>query len=135
MKIVERILSNKSIKKHVVRPLLKVVSQDRDDYPNFYRRNLTPKKLARLLREAEYSGDISAQSELSEEIESADGHFFSILQTRKQRVGKLPINCQQSLPGLLILSLTEMEQFTVFGSTRQVARLNTRGTRLLGKQR
>lgn len=87
MKIVERILANKSVKKHIVRPLFKVVAQDREnDYPNFYRRNLTPKKLARLLRAAEASGDISAQAELFEEIESADGHFFSILQTRKNAV-------------------------------------------------
>lgn len=84
MKIEERILSSKSVKKHIVRPLFKVVAQDREyDYPNFYRRNLTPKKLARLLRAAETSGDISAQSELFEEIESADGHIFSVLQTRR----------------------------------------------------
>lgn len=64
MKIIDKILTNKSVKKHIVRPLMKVVAQDRDDYPNFYRRNLTPAKLARLLRAAETSGDISAQSEL-----------------------------------------------------------------------
>ncbi len=83
MKILERILSNKSVKKHIVRPLMKVVAQDRDDYPNFYRRNLTPAKLARLLRQAESSGDISVQSELFEENEFGDGHIFSMLQTRR----------------------------------------------------
>lgn len=84
MKIVERILANKSVKKRIVRPLMKVVAQDREtDYPNFYRRNLTLKKLARLLRQAESIGDISAQSELFEEIESADSHIFSMLQTRR----------------------------------------------------
>lgn len=116
------------------RPLLKIVARDREDYPNFYRQILTPKKLARLLRQAEYSGDISAQSELFKEIES-DAHFFSILQMIKQQVGKLPINCQQSLPGLLTLSLTEMGQFTASGWTTQGDRLNTRGIQFLGKQK
>ncbi len=37
-KIVEHILANKSVKKHIVRPLMKVVAQDREyNYPNFYR--------------------------------------------------------------------------------------------------
>lgn len=80
MKIIEKILSDKSIRKHITRPLIKIIAQDRDDYPNFYGRNLTPKKLGRFLRRAEQSGDISAQSELFEEIKSNDGHFFSILQ-------------------------------------------------------
>lgn len=71
MKIVERILANKTVRKKILRPLIKVVAQVREcDYSNFYRRNLTPAKLAELLRNAETNGDISRQSELFEEIES-----------------------------------------------------------------
>lgn len=66
MKIVEHILTNKTIKKHIVKPLIKVVAPDREyNYPSFYRRNLTP---AKLLRAEETNGDISIQSALLEGI-------------------------------------------------------------------
>ncbi len=57
----------------------------RDRYSTYPTSGLTPGKLARIFKEADY-GDISRQSELFEEMEEKDPHLFSVLQTRKNSV-------------------------------------------------
>lgn len=52
------------------------------DYPS---NGLTPRRLARIFREAD-AGDVRAQMELFEEIEEKDPHLFSQMQTRKLAV-------------------------------------------------
>lgn len=52
------------------------------DYPS---NGLTPRRLARIFREAD-EGNVSAQMELFEEMEEKDTHLFSQMQTRKLAV-------------------------------------------------
>ena len=52
------------------------------DYPS---NGLTPRRLARIFREAD-EGNVRAQMELFEEMEEKDPHLFSQLQTRKNAV-------------------------------------------------
>lgn len=52
------------------------------DYPS---NGLTPRRLARIFREAD-EGNVRAQMELFEEIEEKDTHLFSQMQTRKLAV-------------------------------------------------
>ena len=49
------------------------------DYPS---NGLTPRRLARIFREAD-EGNVRAQMELFEEMEEKDTHLFSQMQTRK----------------------------------------------------
>ena len=52
------------------------------DYPS---NGLTPRRLARIFREAD-EGNVRAQMELFEEMEEKDTHLFSQMQTRKLAV-------------------------------------------------
>lgn len=56
-----------------------------DKFSTYPSNGLTPKKLARIFREAD-QGDILSQMELFEEMEEKDPHLFSQLQTRKNAV-------------------------------------------------
>lgn len=54
----------------------------RDRWSNYPADNLTPAKLARILKQAD-AGDVSAQAELFEQMEERDSHLGSQFQTRK----------------------------------------------------
>lgn len=56
-----------------------------DRYSTYPSNGLTPKRLARILKEAD-QGDVMSQMELFEDIEEKDPHIFSQLQTRKLAV-------------------------------------------------
>ncbi len=56
-----------------------------DKYSEYPSNGLTPRKLARIFRQAD-EGDVKAQMELYEEMESKDTHLFSQMQTRKLAV-------------------------------------------------
>lgn len=56
-----------------------------DRFSSYPSNGLTPRKLARILREAD-EGSLLSQSELFEEMEEKDTHLFSQLQTRKNSV-------------------------------------------------
>ena len=56
-----------------------------DKYSEYPSNGLTPRRLARIFRQAD-EGDVRAQMELFEEIEEKDPHLFSQMQTRKLAV-------------------------------------------------
>ena len=56
-----------------------------DKYSDYPSSGLTPRRLARIFRDAD-EGDVRAQMELFEEMEEKDTHLFSQLQTRKLAV-------------------------------------------------
>ena len=56
-----------------------------DKYSEYPSSGLTPKRLARIFRQAD-EGDVRAQMELYEEMEEKDTHLFSQMQTRKLAV-------------------------------------------------
>lgn len=57
----------------------------RDRWSNYPADNLTPVKLARILKQAD-AGDVRAQAEMFEQMEERDGHIGSQFQTRKLAV-------------------------------------------------
>ncbi len=59
-----------------------------DKYSDYPSNGLTPKRLARIFREAD-EGNVLMQMELFEEMEEKDTHLFSQLQTRKLAVAGL----------------------------------------------
>lgn len=74
---------SKKNRKNRFREVVSVQVPDRfSSYPS---NGLTPRKLARILREAD-EGSLLSQSELFEEMEEKDAHLFSQLQTRKNSV-------------------------------------------------
>lgn len=82
------------------------------DYPS---NGLTPRRLARIFREAD-EGNVRAQMELFEEMEEKDTHLFSQMQTRKLAVTGLdwevqPLRTMCCLMNIMgrktFLSLTE----------------------------
>lgn len=71
-----------------------VVSKDvNDKYSEYPSNGLTPKRLARLFKEAD-AGNVRLQMELFEEMEEKDPHLFSQLQTRKLAVTGLDFEIQ-----------------------------------------
>lgn len=54
---------------------------------------LSPDRLARILREAD-EGEIEAYLEMAEEIEEKEGHYHSVLGTRKRAVSQLEITVE-----------------------------------------
>lgn len=64
------------------------VGDANDKYSDYPSDGLTPRKLARIFREAD-DGNVRAQMELFEEMEEKDTHLFSQLQTRKLAVSGL----------------------------------------------
>ena len=69
------------------RPVTAVVAVGdvNDRYSTYPSNGLTPKRLARIFKEAD-QGDVMSQLELFEDIEEKDPHIFSQLQTRKLAV-------------------------------------------------
>jgi phage gp29-like protein len=66
------------------------VGSTRSDVSLGAARGLTPAKLAHILRAAE-DGDPDAYLSLAEEMEERDGHYLSVLGTRKRQVAQLPM--------------------------------------------
>ncbi len=74
-------------KKDYTREIAAPTLRDRwSDYPSS---GLTPKRLSRILREAD-AGYIHLQAELFSEMEEKDAHLYSCLQTRKLSVSGCP---------------------------------------------
>lgn len=71
----------------IVRPVTArvAVGDVNDKYSEYPSNGLTPRRLARIFREAD-EGNVRAQMELFEEIEEKDTHLFSQMQTRKLAV-------------------------------------------------
>ncbi len=67
----------------------------RSNIPNYASSNLTPVKLARILRNAD-QGDIEAYLELAEEMEEKELQYLSVLGTRKRAVSQLDITVEAS---------------------------------------
>lgn len=74
----------------VIRPVVaRVAAGDANDkYSDYPSNGLTPRRLARIFREAD-DGNVRAQMELFEEMEEKDTHLFSQIQTRKLAVSGL----------------------------------------------
>ncbi len=86
---------NPEVDTGILRPVHAVVAarELNDRYSDYPSRGLTPRKLARILREAD-EGNVRSQMELFEEMEEKDAHLFSQLQTRKLAVTGLPWEIQ-----------------------------------------
>ncbi|RKJ74083.1 DUF935 family protein, partial [Anaerotruncus sp. 1XD22-93] len=71
----------------VLRPVMaRVAARDvNDKYSEYPSNGLNPRRLARILREAD-EGNVRMQMELFEEMEEKDPHLFSQMQTRKLAV-------------------------------------------------
>ncbi len=65
----------------------------RSVWPAYHVRNMTPARLAPVLRQAEVpgNGNIEYYVELAETMEEVDLHYAGILQTRKLQVSQIPI--------------------------------------------
>lgn len=74
----------------IIRPVTArvAVGDANDKYSDYPSNGLTPRKLARIFREAD-NGNVRAQMELFEEMEEKDTHLFSQIQTRKLAVSGL----------------------------------------------
>lgn len=79
-----------------VKPVIKVVALGdvNDKFSTYPSSGLTPRKLARIFRQAD-EGDVREQMELYEEIEEKDPHLFSQMQTRKLAVTGLDWEIQE----------------------------------------
>lgn len=69
----------------------------RDQWSSYPSQNLTPQKLAGILREAD-GGDILQQAELAQEMEEKDPELSAALQTRKLAVQGLPWELEPASP-------------------------------------
>jgi len=78
---------NPNIDTGTVRPVTArvAVGNANDKFSEYPSNGLTPRRLARIFREAD-EGNVRAQMELFEEIEEKDPHLFSQMQTRKLAV-------------------------------------------------
>ncbi len=81
---------NPDVDTGIVKPVrVKVAAGDvNDKYSEYPSNGLTPRRLARIFREAD-EGNVRSQMELFEEMEEKDTHLFAQMQTRKLAVAGL----------------------------------------------
>lgn len=86
---------NPDVDTGILRPVYATVAAGdlNDRYSDYPSKGLTPRRLAKILREAD-DGNVRSQMELFEEMEEKDAHLFSQLQTRKLAVTGLPWEIQ-----------------------------------------
>lgn len=87
-----RPLQAELLKEEISGPTLTGVRQILSGHPEV---GLTPRRLASILRRAE-NDDPEAYLELAEAMEEKDGHYLSVLNTRKLAVSQLPITVESA---------------------------------------
>lgn len=85
-----RPIDTSALEREEAAPSLSGIRQIISDHPAA---DLTPQRLARLLRDAE-QGDATAYLELAEDIEERDLHYLGVIGTRKRQVAQLEITVE-----------------------------------------